>query len=197
MKTLFSSICCAFLVTTICVIFAGEHPNQREEFISASSKLIKSLSLNLKKELSAALQQKGVPTTIQTCKTLAPTLTNDVNNNTPLYIRRTSLKWRNPANTPDEWEQKVLSKFEEQFLLGTPIEKLTFTEVIQEGDSETYRHMRAIPIQAICLTCHGNEKILSSEVKSMLKKEYPNDLAVGFSVGEIRGAFSVSQTIQY
>jgi len=45
------------------------------------------------------------------------------------------------------------------------------------------------------LTCHGDKQTMSEDLLSTLQQTYPNDLATDYQVGQIRGAFSVTQTI--
>lgn len=52
--------------------------------------------------------------------------------------------------------------------------------------------MKAIPTQALCLGCHGDN--LNEDVKAELKLRYPSDQDVGFKEGDIRGAFSLLYT---
>ena len=195
MKTILLTICMLALAAVAYIFQTNEHKRQ-EEFVDNSSQIIKQLASGLKQELKTAIQAKGVAAAIQTCKLQAPLLTDKVSNSSPLIIKRTSLKLRNPANTPDAWEQQVLMDFEQQLAQGATIDQLVHTEVVKNEGKKIYRHMRAILTQPICLTCHGDQKILSTEVKSMLNKEYPGDRAIGFNVGELRGAFSVSQITQ-
>jgi hypothetical protein len=49
--------------------------------------------------------------------------------------------------------------------------------------------MRAIPTDAVCLTCHG--ATLAPELAAAIRRDYPDDAATGFSQGQLRGAFSV------
>ena len=168
---------------------------KKRQFASASGVVIKHLATDLKSELSNAIQKDGIISAIQTCKLRAPEITQEVNADSTLQIKRTSLKWRNPNNAPDEWEKKILLVFEHKRTQGIELVDLTATEVESLNDKKVYRHMRAIPTQPICLNCHGGEKILSPEVKNVLKDTYPNDRATGFQVGDIRGAFSVIQSV--
>ena len=195
MKTIILTICMLALAAVAYVLQTGEQKRQ-EEFVKNSSQSIKQLGLSLKQELKSAIQTNGPAAAIQTCKTQAPKLTTKVNNSSPLTIKRTSLKIRNPANTPDAWEQQVLMDFEQQLAQGVAVDQLVVTEVVENESKKSYRHMRAIATQPVCLVCHGEQKILSPEVKSMLQNEYPNDRATGFNVGELRGAFSVTQIIK-
>jgi hypothetical protein len=49
--------------------------------------------------------------------------------------------------------------------------------------------MRAIPTDALCLTCHG--ATLAPELAAAIARDYPADAATGFAQGQLRGAFSV------
>jgi hypothetical protein len=53
--------------------------------------------------------------------------------------------------------------------------------------------MKAIPIDKACLICHGTQ--ISTQTKSMLDTHYPNDQAIGYKLGDIRGAFTVKKAI--
>ena len=53
--------------------------------------------------------------------------------------------------------------------------------------------MKAIPTQQMCLGCHGSA--LSAEVQKVLDERYPEDQAKGYKVGQIRGAFSLRQSL--
>ena len=186
----------AIIIAAVFYFYVPRPDPQQEQFVAQSAELIKQLGGGLKKELGTAISKHGVPAAIQTCKIQAPIITAQSHADSPLTIRRTSLKLRNLNNAPDAWEINVLNKFEQQLAQGTPMEQLVFAEVTEQNGKKQRRFMRAIPTQDVCLNCHGEEKNLSADVKSMLNSEYPDDLATGFALGEIRGAFSVSQTIE-
>ncbi len=186
----------ALIIAAVFYFYVPRHDPQQEQFVAQSAELIKQLGGGLKKELGTAISQHGVPAAIQTCKIQAPIITAQTHADSPLTIRRTSLKLRNLNNAPDAWEINVLNKFEQQLAQGTPIEQLTFADVTETNGRKQRRFMRAIGTQDVCLNCHGAEQNLTADVKSILNSEYPDDLATGFAIGDIRGAFSVSQTIE-
>jgi hypothetical protein len=53
--------------------------------------------------------------------------------------------------------------------------------------------MKAIPTAEVCLVCHGEN--IAPNIQAKLAELYPNDKAIGFNVGELRGAFSVTETL--
>ncbi len=68
---------------------------------------------------------------------------------------------------------------------------LEHAEVVTQDGKRLFRYMKAIPTREVCLACHGRS--LDPAVESTLKELYPEDRARGFSVGDIRGAFTVTQ----
>jgi hypothetical protein len=134
--------------------------------------------------LKAALQDsmaKGGPVAaIDVCKEKAPQIAAELSDSSGATVRRTSLKNRNPGNAPEPWEAAVLTEFDS----GSTSESFTITNA---GEA---RYMKAIPTAALCLACHGQE--LAPEIQGRLNEAYPDDNARGYSVGQIRGAFSIT-----
>jgi hypothetical protein len=50
--------------------------------------------------------------------------------------------------------------------------------------------MKAIPTKIVCLKCHGSE--IDPKIVAKLDELYPEDKAVGYKQGDIRGAFYVT-----
>ena len=183
---------CALLIT-ICAC-ADNTAQQAEVFEQQAQNKIKTLAKNLKQELSGAMQSGGPVAAVQTCNLKAQEITHALNNG--ISIKRTSLKLRNSKNAPDAWETQILNSFEEKLAEGTPIDQLTHSETIKTASGNTFRMMRAIPTQGLCLSCHGDKQTMSNELVSILEEAYPNDQATDYQVGQIRGAFSVTQNIE-
>jgi len=59
------------------------------------------------------------------------------------------------------------------------------------------RYAKPILMQPQCTACHGSLEQISPELTTKLDALYPNDLAVGFKPGELRGAVSVSRFIGF
>ncbi|PHS11838.1 MAG: hypothetical protein COA86_19000 [Kangiella sp.] len=88
----------------------------------------------------------------------------------------------------DKWETDVLEKFNRLQKEGVNPKGMEFYEVVNEDGQEYFRHMKAIPTGGICLACHG--KTIAPNLISKLDELYPDDKARGYSVGQIRGAFT-------
>ena len=150
------------------------------------------VATTLPPKLLAALQEEisksGPEGAILVCKDMAPKMAGEISRQTGWKIKRVSLKARNDARAiPDAWEKAALEDFDKRVAAGESPAQLEKGEKV---DNE-YRYVKALPVQPLCLSCHGPVDQLTPAVKSALAQHYPNDLATGYSVGQIRGAISV------
>ena len=119
-------------------------------------------------------------------------MAGEISQQTGWKIKRVSLKARNEARaTPDAWEKDALEDFDKRAAAGEPPAQLEKGEKV----GNEYRYVKALPVQPLCLSCHGPADQLSPAVKSVLGKHYPNDRATGYSAGQIRGAISVRKPL--
>jgi len=159
--------------------------------LAQSRAAVKAFAGSLKGALQAAIKAGGPANAIAVCHDEAPQIAAATSEQTGLQIGRTSLKIRNPDNSPDAWEQAVLEQFEQRQAAGEAVAKLEFHEVVDMDGQPTFRYMKAIPAAQVCLACHGDA--ISEKVSDRLSELYPYDQARGFKEGEIRGAFTVAK----
>lgn len=152
---------------------------------------IKEFFGKLKGELGAAMKSGGPLNAIDVCHKAAPSIAQDMSNRTGWDVARTSLKTRNSGNAPDAWESAVLKDFEQRKAKGEDVETMSYWEVVSENGNDYYRFMKAIPTGDVCLKCHGAD--IDPKVAAKLDELYPNDMARGFKLGDIRGAFTIKQ----
>jgi len=148
----------------------------------------KSLGQSLMKTLKQGIEQSGPAEAIGLCNTEAPVIAEKLSQGN-WQVGRTALKIRNPDNAPDAWEEKTLNDFAARMKAGEDPMKI---EATQLSDGE-FRYMKAIPTAALCVACHGTE--LSEPVKAKLADLYPLDQARGFNIGDLRGAFTLTKTL--
>ena len=156
-----------------------------------SKKVVKEFVGQLQGELKAAMKAGGPTNAINVCKDKAPGIAKSLSEKYGWIIARTSLKTRNPNNAPDAWETKVLNDFETRKAKGEAVKPMAHFEFVENNDKKNFRFMKAIPTGEVCLKCHGSE--IKPEIKAKLQELYPNDKATGFKLGDIRGAFTISQ----
>ncbi len=105
-------------------------------------------------------------------------------------VHRTSLRVRNPSNAPDSAEVRVLEYLGGLKTAGTlPTE---FAEVRRREDgTRELRYFRPITVAAGCLNCHGAVDGIKASVRQVLAERYPEDQAVGYAEGDVRGVVAV------
>lgn len=166
---------------------APANPNAEE-----AKGIVKQFGGQLVSELKSAIKTGGPEHAIGVCHKRAPAIAKGLSKSTGWDVSRVSLKTRNTEmGTPDAWETAVLEKFESRKAAGEDVKTMAFAEVVEGPEGQQFRFMKAIPTQEVCLACHGSE--ISEEVAAKLDELYPEDQARGFSVGDIRGAFSLSK----
>ena len=159
------------------------------EWVGKSRELSMQLGKELKAELGAAIEKGGPVAAIDVCRTRAPAIAARLSAESGARVGRTALRVRNAGNAPDDLERAVLEQFAGDMASGRvegPLEAAF--EIKREGGIERH-YMRAIPTEALCLTCHG--ETLAPDLAAAIAREYPNDQATGFKLGELRGAFRV------
>jgi Fe-S cluster biogenesis protein NfuA len=67
---------------------------------------------------------------------------------------------------------------------------------VNSNGIKTVNYIKPIVTEGICLSCHGSENTISDNVKQILSKKYPEDKAVGYSIGDLRGIISISKEIK-
>ena len=142
----------------------------------------------LKGEMEKALQSGGPINAIHFCNENAQKLTQEIAAKHGVDVSRTSLRIRNPKNQADAWETAVLKAFNDRRAAGEAAKDLEYFEVVDTNGSKTFRYMKAIPLFGPCYNCHGAGK---PNPTSEIARLYPNDQAIGFEVGDVRGAFTV------
>ena len=173
--------------------FSQVHAVDTEQLTQKSRAAVKALGGELKSTLQKSMKADGPVKSITLCHTVASPITNAVSDAQGLKISRTSLKYRNQNNKPDAWEESVLKQFEQRKASGEAADKIEFGEVSELDGQQVFRYMKAIPTGDVCLNCHGGN--IAEPVAAELNALYPNDMATGFNKGDIRGAFTVIQTI--
>lgn len=155
--------------------------------------VIKAFFGDLKGELVKGMKQGGPVHTINICNKVAPNLSEAHSQMSGWQVARTSLKPRNPSNAPDAWETQVLDEFEQRQAAGEDPMKLVRSEIVESNGRKVFRMMKAIPTAEVCTKCHGTD--LQAPVVQKLDELYPEDQARGYSVGDLRGAFTLQKTL--
>jgi len=187
-KKVISALCSVGLLFVSQSTMATENDQQqlKQEAIS----IVQKFGGTLKPQLQDAMKGAGPIHAISVCSVAAPAIAQKLSKDTGWTVNRVSLKARNNKTAiPDAWEKKVLEQFDQRQAAGESAEKMAFAEIV-DGK---YRFMKAQGVEKVCLNCHAAE--IKPEVEAALKQHYPEDMARGYSEGQIRGAFSVSKEV--
>jgi hypothetical protein len=136
-----------------------------------------------KRELQQALQEgleQGPEEAIAACRLRAPEIATALSRE-DVRVGRASHRLRNPANAAPEWVRPVLEGY-----LSEASDRAPRTVALAEGRRG---YVEPILAQPLCLTCHGDA--IAPALASRIEQLYPQDRAVGFQVGDLRGVFWV------
>lgn len=153
------------------------------EFEARSAALVDQLQAQLGQALQREMQAGGPAHAIEICSETAPSLSRKLSEG-GLTIRRIGTRVRNPATgTPPAAASAALARLTRE----SP-------SFVGKLDGR-WSYMRAIFISMpVCLSCHGDPASLAAPVKEQLASRYPGDTAVGYAMGDLRGAFLVQET---
>jgi hypothetical protein len=176
----------ALLLASAPAAFAQPAAPNADARLEQSRVLASELGSRLKAALTEAMTRNGPAAAIGVCADVAPQLATELSRRSGAQVGRTSERNRNPQNAPAPWARAPLERFAAALAAGEPAANLEYFAV--EGGEA--RFLRPIVTEGLCLACHGSA--LAPEVQAALAARYPDDLATGFSAGELRGAFVVT-----
>jgi len=136
-----------------------------------------------KQQLQGALREglaRGPAEAIAACRTKAPEIAASLSEG-GIRIGRASHRLRNPANAPPEWVEPLLDGYRDDPSARAP-------RAVALGERRR-GYVEPIFVQPLCLTCHGEN--LSDSISAKLSELYPEDRAVGYRAGDLRGVFWV------
>ncbi len=166
-----------------------------EKRLTDARAVTKAYSEKLKVQLNGALKTVGAKAAIGACSTITTEMDTTFSEEFSFDLGRTALKLRNPENAPDEWERANLEAFVKQLAGGADHKTVEAYDVTMSKEGQKlFRYMRPIMTQEICLACHGTSVAL--DVKAEIARTYTDDKALGFNIGELRGAFTLVQELE-
>jgi len=181
---------CAAILLAVLPLTSQADPTT--EARALASQMIQQLGAALKKELAA----NGPEGAVSVCRDMAPAIAGELSRKSGGRVARVSLKTRNPLlGDPDAWEQQVLAEFDRRATAGEKIESLEYSATIDEPRGRYLRYIKALPVQPMCLSCHGTTENIPEPVRAALAIEYPHDEATGYALGQVRGAVSIKQPV--
>jgi len=162
--------------------------NEKKVFTAKGKEIAKATFNELSSNLMEQMKLGGPSQAIPFCNLQATPITEQLSEKYNVIIKRTSNKLRNSANEPTERELEIINEFSNALQ-----NKLDLKPVV-EIDNQNSKHFYApIIMQANCLACHGKlNEMVTIQTDSIIKSLYPNDKAMGYVEGDLRGIWSIT-----
>jgi len=149
---------------------------------------IKNVGGKLKHTLMQKVKNDGVASAADFCSSEAGKLAKEASKTLPegVSVKRITNKPRNSINKATIENLKVLSTIELKMKEGK-----TPAMVVRKLSNNHYQVYKPLVIGKNCLNCHGDSSTRNKQAYQIIQKKYPNDKAIGYKKGELRGAFLV------
>ena len=159
------------------------------KYLELGDDLVGETKRKISTTLVDAMEKGGVKYAAQFCNLVAYPIVDSMSRAHNARIRRVSDKPRNPKDAMNEEEQKVFAIFKAK----AQMPNAELKPIVVQHDDGTVGYYAPIKISMpTCLKCHGEVgKDIKAEDYKVLKSLYPNDVAVGYKEGELRGMFSI------
>jgi hypothetical protein len=176
----------ALIASTMTLMAEGSMTAEKKEIMMEGVKYIKILGKELKTNVGSRLKKD--PTGLKAvtfCSENAKEVAKKVFADFPAHVkvRRTALKYRNPDNKPDATDTKTMEQIVAAMKAGTFNKKPV---VVDMGDNHVHVYA-ALMVEKACTKCHGDTAKMNPEVRKVIQKKYPKDLATGFKEDDFRG----------
>ncbi len=171
----------------------GRNENAMQETRDIASAMLKELG----QTLQSAMANGGPENAIGVCKTQAPEIAQNLSAKHQLQVARVGTRARNAVmGQPNEWQALALKQFEARLANGDKPQDIEFVQLTKSGSYDLeLRYAKPIVMQAMCTACHGSPEQITPAVKAKLQQLYPNDKAVDYKPGELRGAVVVTRIL--
>ncbi len=148
-------------------------------------------------KLKGAMSTDGPIAAVSVCKEAAPAIAKDLSAKHNAQVTRVGTRVRNPKlGVPNDWQKAALADFEQRIANGEKPAELEHWSVAKGADGKPELHYaKAIAVQPLCVTCHGSKDDIPAPLAEKIRLEYPQDQAVGYSVGKLRGAVVVTRPL--
>ncbi len=117
-------------------------------------------------------QDEGFDAAVDVCHDEAIPLTEEVGEEYEVEIGRIADRLRNQENVGHDWVWSMVEEAD-----GEP----------HYAANDEFRAVKPIELAQPCTNCHGETDELAEGVPELLDEHYPEDQAIGYDVGDLRG----------
>lgn len=174
-----------FLLCSL-IFISCQQSKENKVFAEKGLEITDSTGKSLVGALTGAMQEGGISHALKFCNENALDITDKMSQKYGVKISRIAAKNRNENNYANEKELELLASWEEKIKNNEPLEP----ELLTKDKKKIF--YRPITTQGMCLSCHGTVgEFISNENYEIIESLYPNDKAIGFEMGSLRGAWKV------
>lgn len=190
-KTILFLFCITMLAGACSRRESAELPSDLAERATLTGREVSgAFMVTLKGSLLEAIEEGGPVAAIRVCHEDAGGITVSAAQRAGvLDLRRTSLRLRNPENKPTGLDEIAWGRLNDPD--SDVRQEVEDWVTIDPDDDDRVVYYRALRTIRLCTTCHGSADQIPSDVLAALAEHYPDDRAVGFEEGDLRGLLRV------
>lgn len=194
MKYLFTTIIAIALLTGCSTKVqkpSGSNPETADSlylnYMAKGDKVVKLSFAALSHQLQMAIGERGLGGALSFCNVHALPITDSLSESMGVNISRTGLRYRNQENAPDPLDVTIMLHFQNMIAQSG---KAKDTLIVNEKGE--YVYLAPIYTLPACLQCHGVPEVeIKPQTMELIRSLYPDDIAIGFREGELRGMWKV------
>lgn len=177
------------IIVLSALLFAGcqnQPQKSDQELIEQGNVITGKLLTTLLNELNTEIQEKGIAEAVNYCSVFALPITQKIAEEEQVELSRVSHRNRNPLNDANGDELKLIEKYIQQQKDGEPL-----SPVIIAKNKQKIFYSPILLGAPLCLNCHGKPEDFAPDLRLAINQKYPQDKAVNFELGEVRGMFKI------
>lgn len=165
---------------------------QEKYYLETGNKITSAVFSVLSGELMGAMQADGVQGAMAYCNLQAYPLTDSLSNEFDAHIIRLAERYRNPDNRlQTDMDRKVFEEYD-----NMDAERLPTAERVKLAGDKSVIFYKPIPLQPQCMACHGPKSAIGEENLAYIRELYPDDKAINFAPGDLRGMWRVEMKLR-
>ncbi|RLD64846.1 MAG: hypothetical protein DRI95_10005 [Bacteroidetes bacterium] len=179
----------AFIFLLLCfyAISCNQNNSFNEgEYLKNGKEIYQLTGKTLVGKVKKAIKEDGPFGAIDFCKLKAYPLTDSLSKLYQAEITRVAIKYRNLNSKANKQEEKVINDYIKQLSQNIELKPIVIAE------KEIIHYYAPIKVEHACLTCHGNPgSNIPDTLYNHIKNLYPDDIAIDFKEGDIRGIWRI------
>lgn len=182
------SLTFVLLIFGFILVSCSQKEKELEKYRTIGSEIAQETQKSLATNLMKNMKSGGVEAAIPFCNSMANPLTSEMEIKYGAKIKRVSSKTRNANNAPSQHEIEIIDQYNDSMNSNKSLDP-----IVEVNVNDEVQFYSPIIVEKKCLKCHGAlENDLTKETDSLIKSFYPDDKAIGYREGQLRGIWSIT-----